>query len=1085
MTELVSRLGSGDVATWSFAAVVEGAYRATLLFVLAAVAAWLLRHRAAALRHAVWVALFALLLALPALGAVLPGWHVLPIAWSRSPDHSVTGNAEHATRRADGEPRVRSREDVTDHRSARPPETPTAVPRDVETDRFPGDSRTGRKVAAAPARVAFEVAPRISGEATRRAIVGVWLAGCGLCLLKLLLGAVRLARATRTARPVLEGALRRHFDALRGELQLPDRVQLFIGRADEMPAAWGILRPRILVPSEIVTWPADRCRAVLLHELGHIARRDPLWQLLIELGKAAYWFHPLVWVAAARAGGERERACDELVLSRGVSPRDYARHILAVLAGRTRLALPAALGVPMASAERIERRIRHLFFRPRADQRASRVAAALPAIVLAALALPLAALRAQAPPAAGAIANKQRDAITGSAAAPEKATPRNDFHGDPIGFGAALRLGSVRYRLDQFVGFGPDDKTLVGIDKGQVVLLEVATGRRMHELPNYGMPVEKLFLAPDRKTAFSYGTTVDPEGGLALIATALWDLENPRLRARHTWSENPKEFVSKVAVTPDFKTVAIGNNMGTVEFRDAATGKKGREELVRYGDHIQAIEFSPDGQTAALSCTGELRFLDWKSDREAVKLSAGRHVKSIAFSPDGAFVAEGPDSRSNVELRDLVSHQVLRGLANPERESLLVRSMAFSADGRQLAASNSQGIVGGIKHRLCVWDTATGEVRHKFSMGVNVPGHVDLSRDGRLLAASLGAEVLLWDLTTGQAARAELASHSKEIWRICAAPDGTFYVTCAPDGTARIWDAETGGLNHVLKHAADWVPGIAVSPDSRHVATSALDSTVRLWDARSGQEIYSLAGPRASTVRRPLAFSADGRRLASWSDDFDLRVWDVKTGKAVEQRHVHFHPQAEKRLRDDQRGELPRELEVDAAEFSVDALWLALSQGPAIHRFELNSGKMEQVYTADGEIRWFALSPGGSQLAVVMPRNVETPLAHGRVRWGPVDYSVRVFDIDSKSHVWRQTIAPYATRAAYSLDGRLLAVASTTDEGPSTVHIYDVQSGDEIQEIHCPARVFALCFAADGRRIACGLGDGTALIFELHPAARR
>ncbi len=48
------------------------------------------------------------------------------------------------------------------------------------------------------------------------------------------------------------------------------------------------------------------------------------------LVEAAFWFHPLVWWIGARLVEERERACDEAVLSLGSEPQVYAEAILNV-----------------------------------------------------------------------------------------------------------------------------------------------------------------------------------------------------------------------------------------------------------------------------------------------------------------------------------------------------------------------------------------------------------------------------------------------------------------------------------------------------------------------------------------------------------------------------------------------------------------------------------------------------------------------------------------------------------------------------------------------------------------------------------
>ena len=57
-------------------------------------------------------------------------------------------------------------------------------------------------------------------------------------------------------------------------------------------------------------------------------RRDNLTSAIHMIVEAVFWFHPLVWWIGARLVEERERACDEAVLSLGNEPCDYAEAIL-------------------------------------------------------------------------------------------------------------------------------------------------------------------------------------------------------------------------------------------------------------------------------------------------------------------------------------------------------------------------------------------------------------------------------------------------------------------------------------------------------------------------------------------------------------------------------------------------------------------------------------------------------------------------------------------------------------------------------------------------------------------------------------
>ena len=93
----------------------------------------------------------------------------------------------------------------------------------------------------------------------------------------------------------------------------------------------GWWRPILLLPEGIVEClTPPQLEAVLAHELCHVRRRDNLFASLHMMVEAVFWFHPLVWWIGARLVEERERACDEGVLSLGGEPRIYAGAILNV-----------------------------------------------------------------------------------------------------------------------------------------------------------------------------------------------------------------------------------------------------------------------------------------------------------------------------------------------------------------------------------------------------------------------------------------------------------------------------------------------------------------------------------------------------------------------------------------------------------------------------------------------------------------------------------------------------------------------------------------------------------------------------------
>jgi len=70
-----------------------------------------------------------------------------------------------------------------------------------------------------------------------------------------------------------------------------------------------------------------------------------------------------------------------------------------------------------------------------------------------------------------------------------------------------------------------------------------------------------------------------------------------------------------------------------------------------------------------------------------------------------------------------------------------------------------------------------------------------------------------------------------------------------------------------------WVWSVAFSPDGRQILTGSDDGTAKIWDAQTGQEIGTISGHTASV--NSVLFSTDGRTLLTASDDGTVRLWDI------------------------------------------------------------------------------------------------------------------------------------------------------------------------------------------------------------------
>lgn len=90
-------------------------------------------------------------------------------------------------------------------------------------------------------------------------------------------------------------------------------VQVRVSDGVPTPCLVGLFRPVIYVTPDCIEDP-QMLRHVLTHEIAHLRQWDPLWSLVRCICLCVYWFHPLVWVAAAQSRRDCELSCDESAL---------------------------------------------------------------------------------------------------------------------------------------------------------------------------------------------------------------------------------------------------------------------------------------------------------------------------------------------------------------------------------------------------------------------------------------------------------------------------------------------------------------------------------------------------------------------------------------------------------------------------------------------------------------------------------------------------------------------------------------------------------------------------------------------------
>ncbi len=260
-----------SAATWFVA-------KASVLMAAAAIVCLLIyRQASAATRHLLWTLTVLSLLLLPLVTAMSPKWTIaLPLARAASPSITVL-------------------------------RTPAVVSASPMASAALGAPLDASSRAVPPGIGSVAGATQRTQSPWMALFIALYSAGALLLLGHIVAERLAIRRFVRNADDVTDLEWRGLFLQCARTMGVERPVRLLRSREQSMPMAFGIRRPTILVPAIADTWPEDRRRAVLLHELAHVARHDCLTQLLAALACALYLDPPGCLVGGA-ASARRARA---------------------------------------------------------------------------------------------------------------------------------------------------------------------------------------------------------------------------------------------------------------------------------------------------------------------------------------------------------------------------------------------------------------------------------------------------------------------------------------------------------------------------------------------------------------------------------------------------------------------------------------------------------------------------------------------------------------------------------------------------------------------------------------------------------
>lgn len=411
-----------------------------------------------------------------------------------------------------------------------------------------------------------------------------------------------------------------------------------------------------------------------------------------------------------------------------------------------------------------------------------------------------------------------------------------------------------------------------------------------------------------------------------------------------------------------------------------------------------------------------------------------------------------------------------------------VLSMAFSADGKYLAAGAADSVI-----RL--WRIRGNQPVHSFV------GHSDWiwciaydSDHNRLASGSADGEVRLWDIKTGTCLWT-FARHQARVWHVSFHRQGQILASGSDDGEVCLWSIKEKRKLTVIPSQGGAVRSIALSPDGWMVARGSYTGMVTLWDIKAAQPIIEVSAHQGRVLA--MAFSADGQLLASADEYGTIKIWETVTWSCLNTlssepervRSIAFSPEGTALVsgHDDgkvrlwsqvhvlDQGQVSRTLKdpsntswIWSVAFSPDGKMIASGgEDQAVRLWDAYKGRcLSTLQGRSNRILAIALSPRDNLLAS-----------------GSEDRSVQLWGFQPP-RVENQLLGhTNRVRAvAFSPDGNYLA--SSSDD--QTVKVWDLRTGECLYTLAAHQDwVRTIAFSPDGQLIASGSDDHCIRIWRL------
>ncbi len=405
------------------------------------------------------------------------------------------------------------------------------------------------------------------------------------------------------------------------------------------------------------------------------------------------------------------------------------------------------------------------------------------------------------------------------------------------------------YRLEQDLGVEQAENIMASAIKAQTESDLAKAQRQLAIL---------LSFTPDNKTAQEMYQTVADEltiatqyrHALAAYESHHWhavEMLLSELTAFTPYPDDPEGiFVIRKDTAPFLKQVNIAN---------------------AHESQVLTAAYAPDGHTIATGATDRM-FKLW--DGQTLELIEAKEehlgwVCQVQYNPESdiLFSASWDGEIKLWELPGVYYSGIIAGLANQ------VRAMEFAYHDTSMMATCAS-------YFMTLWHIPHGKraVMLRESDRQPVISLAFSPTDPFLVCGVNNGEVRIRDMEDeNYRIIMSIRAHDGPVYAVDCAPDGTRIATASRDGSARIFDLQTGAIIAEIEGHQESIYDIRFSREGSLVVTGGRNGLAKVWHARDGQLLKTLEG-HSGGVRKTI-FSPDGRSLLTTGEDGTIRIWRI------------------------------------------------------------------------------------------------------------------------------------------------------------------------------------------------------------------